>query len=579
MNTHYVKVIPVFILLLLSASMPVQAQTKSRLLFRLKDGASMSDGESLVHSYGLSKKSTIPQLRMFVVEVPQGSVDTVRNALARNKLVDFAEVDQCVAVASTPNDPYYANQWYLTKVSSPQGWDISSGSSSVVIAILDTGVDASHPDLAGKLLLGYNTYDDNYDCSDVFGHGTMVAGVIGAETNNGVGVASLGWSCSLLPIRVTDLSGYAYYSSLSEGIVYAADHGAKVASMSFAVYGASSLSTAAKYMNDHGGVVIAAGGNSGTTVNEAANPYVISVAATDSLDQCASFSTSGPFIDLAAPGVSIYTTARGGGYASPSGTSFSAPMVAALAGLLYSADPTMSPSRVESILEGSAVDLGASGWDPSYGWGRIDAGAALSQVSPPPLLPPPPPPDMIPPTVSIASPAASMVSGVKSVQISASDDIGVSAVEFYLDGVKAETETAAPYSFTLDTTHYADGGHVLLARAIDAAGNVGVSLPVAVTFDNAPDMIPPTVSITSPQARSTVSGAVAVKVAASDASSISRVEFYVDRVYKAVDKAAPYTWKWNVNGLKVGLHTLTVRAYNASGLWSETSITVSVTKK
>ncbi|MEM2464821.1 MAG: S8 family serine peptidase, partial [Candidatus Bathyarchaeia archaeon] len=341
------KVALIVVLLLIFTvilSMPVVSAKPSRaeFLLRFKPGVCRGGGEALLRSLDACVVDEIPQIRVLVISVPGEAADRVKSALMRNPMVDFVEENRLIAPSQTPNDPYYSRQWHLPAIGAPDAWDISTGSQSVVIAILDSGVDPSHLDLAGKLLSGWNFYDNNADTSDVYGHGTKVAGVAAAIANNGIGVASVAWSCVILPIRVTDTNGYTTYSLLSKGLVYAADRGAKAAVMSFQIFSGSSLSSAAKYLMDRGGLAVAAAGNTGKYEDYADNPYIVSVSATASGDILASFSSYGPYVDLSAPGVSIYTTIRGGGYGSVSGTSFSAPIVASVAALIFSVNPSLT---------------------------------------------------------------------------------------------------------------------------------------------------------------------------------------------------------------------------------------------
>jgi len=268
----------------------------------------------------------------------------------------------------------------LPKIAAPEAWETTAGSSSVIVAILDTGVDGTHPDLVAHLVPGWNTYDNNSNTGDVFGHGTEVAGTAVAAGNNGVGVASVAFNCSLMPIRVSDLSGLGYASTIASGLTWAADHGARVANISFEVTGISTVSSAAQYFNSKGGVVTVSAGNDGTVLTIPDDPNVLTVSATDSNDALASWSNTGTPIDLAAPGVDIFTTTAGGGYGSVSGTSFSAPTVAGVAALVISANPSLSSAQVQQVLKQSADDLGAAGWDPLYGWGRVNAQKAVSMA-------------------------------------------------------------------------------------------------------------------------------------------------------------------------------------------------------
>jgi hypothetical protein len=219
---------------------------------------------------------------------------------------------------------------------------------------------------------------------------------------------------------------------------------------------------------DRGGLVVAAGGNTGKYEDYADNPYIISVSATTTGDALASFSPYGPYIDLSTPGVSIYTTVRGGSYASASGTSLSAPITAGVVALMFSVNPSLTPSQAEQILEATAVDLGGAGHDVYYGGGRVDAYAALKMAS----SVSPPPPDNTPPSVEITYPRdVYTVSSTIIVKVDASDDSGVSKVELYKNGVLFAVDSEAPYEFYWDTTADPDGVYVLVAKAYDRAGN------------------------------------------------------------------------------------------------------------
>ncbi|HUE38705.1 MAG TPA: S8 family serine peptidase, partial [Candidatus Binatia bacterium] len=247
--------------------------------------------------------------------------------------------------ALTANDTNYWKEWHLQKINAPSAWDVSTGDAGVVIAILDSGIDSTHPDLAAKIVAGYNAYDNNSDTSDVGGHGTMVAGSAGAISNNGIGVASVAWQNPLMPIRVTDTQGNGYASTIAKGLTWAADHGARVMNISFSGIAASStITSAAQYVVGKGGIVVAASGNCGCADPTPENAYIISVSATNTDDTLASFSSTGSYVDVAAPGVSIQTTVQGGGYSSVSGTSFASPITAGVLALMMSVNPALGPS-------------------------------------------------------------------------------------------------------------------------------------------------------------------------------------------------------------------------------------------
>ncbi|WP_376788680.1 S8 family peptidase [Thermoflexus sp.] len=340
--------------------------------------------------------------RWWRIPVPPGQEpEAVVERLRQRPDVETAEVDREVRIALTPNDPYYYEyQWNLPKIRAPQAWDVSTGSSSVVIAIVDTGVDYTHPDLTSmRLRLGWDFVHNDSDPMDDEGHGTHVAGIAGANTNNGVGIAGVCWGCDLLAVKVLAATGRGWDSWVAQGIRYAADWGAAsgkrtVINLSLGGRDPSRiLADAVAYAQGKGALIIAAVGNDGQNqlVYPAAYPGVIGVAATDSDDQQASFSNSGAHVDLAAPGVDILSTFWGGtGYIFADGTSMATPHVAGVAGLVWSARPALTADQVCGILLRTAVDLGSPGRDDIYGYGRVNAEAAVRSLVPSPGPPPGP---------------------------------------------------------------------------------------------------------------------------------------------------------------------------------------------
>lgn len=573
------------ITLLSSISLTSVFELKSAeiLIVRFKPGVSEDYRKAALNRLGARIIDEIPQINVFIVSVPLSFLSDFERALTQyNCIIDFIEKDEAIKSSLIPNDHYYSSEWHLQKIRAPEAWDITTGSNNIIVAVLDSGVDSSHPDLANKLVQGYNFYDDNYDTSDVYGHGTKVAGVVAAATNNGIGVASIGWGVSIMPIRVTDSSGYALLSLLTKGLIYAADRGAKVAVISFQIYGGSSLTSAAKYFFEKGGLVFAAGGNSGSYIGDADNPYVVSVSATTSTDTIATFSTYGPFIDISAPGVSIYTTVRGGGYGAVSGTSFAAPIAAGVAALMFSVNPSMPPGDVELFLKSTAVDLGNAGYDIYYGWGRIDALAALrALMSSAPSADKNFDSDLIPPTVAIIHPSdGATLSGGVVIKVDASDNKMVSKVELYINGALFAIDSEPPYEFYWDTTKYADGTYTLLAKAYDISNNVGVSKQIGVIISNsqyASTTNPIRIQITSPLNGATVSGRTYIRVSASSSSRITTIQIYInDRLVSTVRNRSSCQYLWNTRLYKNGQHTIKVKVYDALGNIAEMSITVNV---
>ncbi|GAA3403834.1 S8 family peptidase [Paenibacillus hodogayensis] len=287
--------------------------------------------------------------------------------------------------AVEPNDRLYAKyQWNLPAIETIPGWDVSRGSEDVIVAVVDTGVDVNHPDLKGRTIAGVNIVNKDAPALDDVGHGTHVAGIISALVNNGEGVAGISWYNNIMPVKVLDETGAGSTYSVAQGIIWAADHGAKVINMSLGNYAESKfLHEAIRYAYDRDIVLIAASGNDNTERPgyPAAYPEVFAVAATDANKQKASFSNYGNYIDVAAPGVNIASTYPDNHYAALSGTSMASPHVTALAALIRSVNPLLTNEEVMDVMRKTAIDLGAKGKDNYYGYGQIDIVKALSQAA------------------------------------------------------------------------------------------------------------------------------------------------------------------------------------------------------
>jgi type VII secretion-associated serine protease mycosin len=330
---------------------------------------------------------------------PVVTTKTATDRETATELVDEAqEADNAVAVdidtvvtalgVPTGTDTYRGQQWDFTKIRVATAWQRSTGA-GVKVAVIDSGVEATHPDLAGQVLPGVDIISGTEGVStDPNGHGTHVAGTIAALTGNGLGVSAVAPDTRILPVRVLSATGSGWSSDIAKGIIWAADHGANVINMSLGGSGQdTATSNAVAYARSKGVTVIAAAGNSrllGSPVNyPAADAGVIAVAATDSNDKVAGYSNQGSYVDVAAPGSAIASTVPvgQGSYAYKNGTSMAAPHVAAVAALLKAYNPSLTPDAIERALTGSAVDLGATGKDTDFGYGRIDAVAALDAVT------------------------------------------------------------------------------------------------------------------------------------------------------------------------------------------------------
>jgi len=552
----------------------VLGSSKDHVLVKFKDGVKNEKKEKFFLKNKTKEKFEIKQIGVKAILVPEGKtpkglVEKIKKE--DSEIIDFAEEDSFLEPTFIPNDPLYPNQWHHPKINSPLAWEKSNGS-SVIIAIADTGVDCNHPDLALNCVSGWNTVSNNNDTTDVCGHGTSVAGTAAAVGNNGVQVAGVSYASKIMPLRVSnDSSGYAYFSDIAEAIVWAADHGARVANASYMASGSYSVQSAADYMKKKGGLVTISAGNSGADTGLGSISQIITVSATTSSDTRASFSSFGNNIDVSAPGVGILSTTRGGGTGSVSGTSFSAPTTAGVIGLIFSANPELSADQAQDILFKSSKDLGTTGWDIYYGWGRVDAEAAVnlaaSGVTPTPE--PEPETDTTNPQVSFIEPAnGATVSDVVSLSVSASDNVGVSNVKFYLNGDLLGEDSSSPYTYNWDSTNYSGSSANLSAVAYDIAGNKAED-SITVTVSNYSDEINPTVVISSPTDGTVLpsKGRVSVLAKASDDSGrISKIEIFIDNKIKTTcSNSDSCSYNLNVSSLKKGTHSIFAKAYDMAG--------------
>ena len=286
-------------------------------------------------------------------------------------------------IAAAPDDTSYPNQWWLPAVGDRQMWALGRGT-GVVVAVIDTGVDMTHPDLVPNLLSnGYNFGDGNANPQDMRGHGTQVAGIIAASQNNGFGVSGLAPESKILPIKI-NVGDQDYFTSdrLANAIAYAVSQGAKIINLSLtADQQTQTVQDAIQSALDMGIIVVAAAGNYSGAVEFPANmPGVLGVAATDEFNHLASFSKTGPEITVAAPGTNILSTALGGGVIAyyPGGTSFSAPIVAATVADMLSVNPALPGDVISKQLRDNASVIGGG----QYPFGSVNAGASGNSLVP-----------------------------------------------------------------------------------------------------------------------------------------------------------------------------------------------------
>lgn len=333
------------------------------LIVKFVDGTSPDVARRLLTRVDADLEATVDPLDVRIVEVSPAETRDALATVAASPAVEYVERDVALqSFATTPNDTLWGEQWGPLVVDAPNAWDKVTGSPKVVVAVLDTGVDASHPDLQASLVGGHDFVNGDADPADDDGHGTAAAGVVAARTNNGTGQAGVCWRCSLMPIKVLDASGTGSTADLAAGIVWAVDRGAHVISMSLGGPGATqTLEDAVDYAVDKGAVVVAAAGNSGNSELNypAAFEGVISVAGTTPTDELYSWSNFGPWVKVAAPGCNVAPYPNGE-YVNFCGTSAATPIVAGIAGLVLSARPGATPPQVEDALIRSVVQLGSA---------------------------------------------------------------------------------------------------------------------------------------------------------------------------------------------------------------------------
>ena len=348
----------------------------------------------------------LADLHATVMRVPVGREREYVQLLHNTPGIQSAEPNYVVSVeAFLPNDPFWDQQYGPAHLQAPDAWSITTGSSDVTLAIIDSGIDANHPEFAGRLLPGYDFVDGDSTPQDTCGHGTHVAGIAAATGNNGIGIAGMAWNVKIMPVRVLD--GYCSGSTadVAEALVWAVERGARVINLSLGTSAPSTLlEDGTYYAYTHGAAIFAASGNSGISpvVYPAAYPWVMAVGATDQADKRADYSNTGAGLDLMAPGSDIYSTTPLGNfyyhyaanipsqYGTLSGTSMASAFASGSAALLASLPKFDTPDKIYQALTSTARDLETSGRDDNTGYGLIQVADALNFS--PTIVPTPPPP-------------------------------------------------------------------------------------------------------------------------------------------------------------------------------------------
>ncbi len=394
-------------------SSPIAGQ----IMVKFRDNAA---APGVLRQHGLSQGAGIGSTGALLIKVPAGKESRLIEALSSNPAVEYAEPDELVT--ATTDDPYFGRQYALQNtgqsftntagtitvsgdpkyagddVDAVDAWGVTTGKGTRV-AIIDSGVAINHEDISSQVIARANFSDtviraDHPEDYDKYGHGTHVAGIVAAKANNTTGVAGVCPDCTILDAKVLNDAGSGSSSAIAKGIDWAVSNGAKVINMSLGQRVSSrTLEAAVNNAWNQGVVIVAAAGNAGTPaqIYPGAYPKVIAVAATDNRDAKASFSTYGNWVDVAAPGVNIYSTfpnypfaletqsGRSEGYDISSGTSMASPIVAAIAALAWSSHTSATNTSVRANVETTADKI--SGTGTYWAYGRVNANDAVRQAT------------------------------------------------------------------------------------------------------------------------------------------------------------------------------------------------------
>ena len=396
----------------LLAGQSVASARRQELLVKHRTGH-QAQVRSRIAAAGAKVTGEIPQIRVHRVTVPDTvDIDKLSTNLKKNPNVEYVGPNHIVSICLEPDDEWFYDpwlgwywQWGLYDVVNPNAgiqatlaWDITTGGTNIIIAVIDTGVGATHEDLNAKIVPGRNVITgaaDPDDTDDEHGHGTFSAGVCAAETNNFIGVAGVSWGAKIMPIKALDATGYGTEFDAAQGMIWAADHGAHIINMSFGGYDDMQVEQdAVEYAFAQGCVLVGASGNddSSDLFYPASYDEVIAVGASNEyMQRCTAAdwliggSNYGPYLDVLAPGNGIMSTWKvsglGGDYEIASGTSAAAPFVSGIAALLLTEHPDWTNSQIADQIKLSARDVGTTGWDQYTGWGVVSAYHAL--IDPP----------------------------------------------------------------------------------------------------------------------------------------------------------------------------------------------------
>jgi len=370
-----------------------QVEQGQRIIIGLNDAHQIDWLYEMSRRQGLRILRVDEKLRIAVVEIPAITASRMQAQVSENADVRYVETDGRVSMVVSPNDPDYNDPSLVygpQLMRAPQAWDTSMGDPNIIIGILDTGIDASHPEFSGRILPGYDFVNNDSDPADDHGHGTHVSGIAAAGINNSIGMAGIAGQASLLPIKVLDNTGNGWWSNVATGMIWAVDHGARVINLSLGgTVDSTALRDAVSYATARNVVIVVAAGNNSTDAPfyPAVYDNVMAVGAVTPFGVWASYSNYGPNVDVVAPGSTVYSTewaGTGRSYGFRSGTSMASPHVAGLAALILSVNPNLSESEVRRLITYNTQAADPQIVDTYLGHGLVDAGAAVAAASPQP---------------------------------------------------------------------------------------------------------------------------------------------------------------------------------------------------
>jgi subtilisin family serine protease/flagellar hook assembly protein FlgD len=513
-------------------------------------GTSLAAVARAATAHGGTQRRVLRQIDTVSLEVPKAAAAGVAATLRQRSDVTRVDVVGRKTFSFVPNDPdYSATAPYLDAINAGTAWDVQRGDATVRIAVVDSGVDVAHPDLAGRVSDTYNAVDTSTDVTDDVGHGTFVAGVAAATADNGIGIAGASMGASVMAVKVADSGGQVFTDREAAGIMWAVDHGADVINLSLGSASPEQVeSDAIAYAVSHGVLVVAAAGNSGLTSPSypAAYPKVVAVGATDAAGNRASFSQYGPWVTVAAPGTAIRSTSPTAGstffapgYDTGQGTSFSTPLVAAEAALLWSQRRGASADDVRAAIVASAHGYAGLG----LGAGQVDLRAAFDALRP----------ETVPALTAPSNGAA--VSGPVTVTAAST----AAKVRFVVDGspLGAPVPTSGGVASAVWTTWgLANGTHTVTAADCSVKDLCNPTpTQVSFTLSNAAPVV------TSPRPSQTVSGSATFTATAPGGA----VAFVIDGVRRGFDATAPYSVTYPVSALSEGTHTVQAFSCTSAG--------------